>query len=452
MTYNDDDDLIMSKGPAYFVVDLSGYRDEGPPTTASDRAAAAEEERREALWQAMMDGTDLPEGAPSELRDIRSDPYFASDVADQVRRTLVREAADQRLREIRGELVPELPVAQGLADLLAQPDDEMKYTVADLWPVGGNVLFAAPAKWGKSSCTMNLIKALADGVPFLDHFVTNDPMAEGEKILYVDLEMSESRVRSEFRLQQVENQDSIIVVVLRGQASRFDISNEQLRQLWVDFCLENNVRTLVLDPLAPLLGYFGTEENDNSAVNKFFQMVDAFKSDAGIRDLMVVHHCGHMADWRPRGASRFNDWPDALWLAKLDGDVSDPESPRLFFARGRDVGEGFSGAGAVVRDEQKKLSFTADVTPSQKGEINIGMVENVVFQFPGLTQDELVKKLRACKIKGSGVKLTEVIQEMGEQGQLHGHQLKRRGSPTLWYPDEARCTYCQVETQEATDE
>lgn len=302
----------------------------------------------------------------------------------------------------------EAPEIFDIADFLGRPVDPTLYKVDQLWPSGGNVLFAAAAKFGKSTVIMNLIRALLDGSAFLGTF-TVARIPDGESLLLIDLEMSESRVQSELIAQQIAHPSRLKVACLRGQPKRFDITDAETRAHMVDYCLRHNVRTLILDPLAPMLGYLNVDENDNTTVNRFFQQLDEFKKEAGIRDLIVTHHCGHSADMRPRGASRFNDWPDALWLAKIDGDVTDPNTPRKFFARGRDVGESFQSSATISRDlgNPKRLLIdmaTAAVADSTNDIMN-GIRTSLTLNPGGLRLD------------GSVVKATTLMAELLVQEQ-----------------------------------
>jgi hypothetical protein len=109
----------------------------------------------------------------------------------ETERELIRiKARDQAQRlyiaQTQGE--PLGPHGLMLAELLAVPDDAEVYRVNGLWPVGGNVVFSAQRKAGKTTARDNLVKSLADGGAFLGRgvaladMVSFDviPLAEGE--------------------------------------------------------------------------------------------------------------------------------------------------------------------------------------------------------------------------------------------------------------------------------
>jgi hypothetical protein len=427
---------FSNEGDDFFTVDLSKYNDPwdtiGPSTCDDDSASlAAGTSSLPAAESSSESEKDV--FIPSSWRT----PGFEMEVERQVVKLFIVEAAQHRKREIQDGRIELPPIHLG-HNFLDQPDNPARYVIHDLWPVGGNVLFAAPAKFGKSSVMMNLVRSFLDGAPFLDFFGV-EQLGEDEGLLLIDMEMSEDRVRAEIRQQGILSPNRLHVATLRGEAAKLDIYNPRTRQLWVSYCRDHNIKRLIIDPLAPLFGHLAVEENDNTAVNKFFQQLDEVKKNAGIRDLLVTHHSGHTADWRPRGASRFNDWPDALWVAKIDGDVTDPTSPRKFFARGRDVGEDFRGPGILVRDvATRRLSFTAG-TPTVNGHEQI--VLNVVYSNQGLKITDLFPLCRQAGVAEIDGVIRGIIHGLGRRGDLHEHVV---GSSHYWFSDQSSCTYCAL--------
>lgn len=339
-------------------------------------------------------------------------------------------------------------------DFLEQDDNPVGYKIQDLWPSGGNVLFAAPAKFGKSTIMMNMVRSLLTGEAFLAAFDC-EAMPSDESLLLIDLEMNPDRVRAELRAHVAtlpeETRRILKVACLRGQAKQFDITDAEVRAYWVKHCRENNVTTFILDPLAPLLGLLNIDENDNSMVNRFFQQLDEFKKEAGIRDMIVVHHCGHMADYRPRGASRFNDWPDALWGAKLT-DPNDPvNTTRTFHARGRDVGENMGGPGEIKRDPNnvKVLTFSRGTAGSQSDSDAMNKLSNLLHTTSGLSTPEIIRWADSVDKNGDknldagDKKIREYLRIMVSTGALHMCKYKKGTGPGTasenYAPDYGRC-------------
>lgn len=331
-------------------------------------------------------------------------------------------------------------------DFLEQDESPVAYKIADLWPEGSNVLFAAPAKFGKSTMMMNMVRSLLTGLPFLGEFAVEQPMAVDESLLLIDLEMNPDRVRAELRAHVAtlpqEKRRILKVACLRGQAKQFDITDAEVRAYWVKNCRDNNVTTLILDPLAPLLGLLNIDENDNTMVNRLFQQLDEFKLEAGIKDMIVVHHCGHMADYRPRGASRFNDWPDALWGAKLT-DPNDPvNTTRTFHARGRDVGENMGGPGEIKRDltNLKVLHFVRGTSGANQADSDaMNTLANHIYSKSGQSTDQIIEWATGEDKNGNVTgtknidfgkgKIRDLLDDMFKAGPVHRCAYKMPGDP-----------------------
>ncbi len=298
---------------------------------------------------------EIPEQAQSGPPWTPRDPWeFERLVENRVTFRMADEVAQQRIQDIK-QGFREMPanVTIGLSELLLKDLPDQLFTIQDLWPRHGNVLFAAEAKTGKSTTIANLIRVLCDGGDFLnyEHFRVVQVPA-GKTIALLDLEMNERRIRDELQVQHIRHPEKLLVSVLRGRSQTFDFTNDDQRNEWIQYLKNNNVHTLIIDPIAPLLAQLGVDENDNFGVTKLFNLLDKVKTEAGITDMMVVHHTGHSAEGRPRGASRFKDWPDAVWMLRKESDA--PGAERHLKAYGRDVSLDW---GLVRMDTNKRLSF-----------------------------------------------------------------------------------------------
>lgn len=340
---SDDIEIDYSYNFTHFVVDFSNYV--AKPDHVSD-------EMYEAMVALDSQTVSVAPWVP------RNPEQFEELVESRLTFRYADKIAQQKMHEIEVGALPH-PFLMPFAQMLDKSYEEEVLTIGMLWPRGGNVLLAATAKTGKSTLVSNLIRSLCDGDSFLgnpDFYVHAIPA--GRTLALLDLEMNERRVRDELGAQQIQNIDKLRVAVLRGQSQSFDITNEEQRQAWVEYLKANNVHTLIIDPIAPLLAQLNVDENDNFGVAQLFNMLDKVKAEAGVVDMMVVHHCGKgiSAGWSPRGASRFADWPDALWMMKKEGDdPNDPNAPRLMKAIGRDVG--LPVPGNLILDDNKRLMF-----------------------------------------------------------------------------------------------
>jgi hypothetical protein len=74
-----------------------------------------------------------------------------------------------------------------------------------------------------------------------------------------------------------------------------------------------DVEIMFLDPHRRAFAGFGSE-NSNDDVNRFTDVLDVVKADAGVKDLFLTVHTGRVAqemgDERARGATALDDWTD----------------------------------------------------------------------------------------------------------------------------------------------
>jgi hypothetical protein len=229
--------------------------------------------------------------------------------------------------EERGPCAP--PKILTLRQLLAEPDVTTVWRVAGYQPSNSRVILAAQFKAGKTTLVANLIRSLCDGDPFLGrHMVT--PVA-GTTVL-LDFEMGEEQLKRWYREQQIQNDDRVIVIPMRGRAVSFNLADAEVYAYWVARLREWNASYLIVDCLRPILDALGLDENHD--VGTFLVALDALLVEAGVPDAAVVHHMGHTGE-RSRGDSRLRDWPDVEWRLMRKDD--DPASARFFTAYGRDV-------------------------------------------------------------------------------------------------------------------
>lgn len=259
-------------------------------------------------------------------------PVSLHELAVRAELNKLRSRAEAQVRfalEQSGET--KLAPLTGLTAFLAVPDDDVTYRVDQLWPTGGRVVLAAQHKAGKTTLTGNLIRALADGTPFLDTY----QVARARRVVLIDNELDERMLRRWLRDHGIVSTDRVDVLTLRGKLSSFAILDPSTRARWADHIGRADV--LVFDCLRPALDALGLSEDKDAG--RFLEALDELTHQAGIPESLTVHHMGHSGE-RSRGDSRILDWPDALWkLVKdaEDDDTSPGAVARYFSAYGRDV-------------------------------------------------------------------------------------------------------------------
>ena len=309
------------------------------------------------LFKALGTTEEELEVLPDEL-EVKSQRQLIADLSRK----------EAKSRSVRMEAVQEVNQIEWVTakELLAEQTPEIAFRVEGLWPVGGNVLLSAQAKAGKSTMAMNLTKSLIEGSPFLGTFKTEKPHG---KIAIADLELSRTNLQSWLSTIGVDTED-VLVIPMRGKASGFATAllDKQARGELAARFREENVEVLIIDPLSVLLNGAGIDENSNTDVGGMLRNgISALREEAGISDVLVIHHAGHGAKSRSRGASVIMDWPDALWTLTVDSNTTEDEADltegavetasRYFKATGRDVEvpETVLGFNAAT----KQLSITA---------------------------------------------------------------------------------------------
>lgn len=312
------------------------------PRASLDLTSHAASDALTATLKARVDELDRlrPRSAPPAGID---EEMFAKRLAylraDAAARATVR--GDERGAATRPPLV-------SLATLLEEPDEEAQWRVKDLWPASGRVVLSAPMKSGKTTLVGNLVRALADGTPFLGEFET----VKAAKVALLDNEMDKRQTKRWLRNQEIVGRDDVVVVSLKGAVATFDIIDPLVRSEWAKDLRDAGVDVVIFDCLRPVLDAIGLSEDKDAG--KFLVAFDALLREADVADAVVVHHTGHDGT-RSRGDSRIRDWPDAEW--RIRRDTTTDHGPRTFSAFGRDVD--LHEGGLMYDRETRHLTYTA---------------------------------------------------------------------------------------------
>lgn len=235
------------------------------------------------------------------------DAALEAKVSDAVERIQVTEEAKRRVRELSHPPVA-LP-RRTLADLLNDPTVEpAPLRVTDLHTVGYNTTITAQYKTGKTTLIGNLVRALADDKPFLGRF---DVVAPDGRIGVLNYELTDSDQVEWLRALGIVRPERIAVLNLRGV--KFSLATDAGCAELVQWCRDQDVETLVIDPHRRAFHGFG-EENSNDDVNRFTAVLDEIKKDAGVADLFLAVHTGRGESERARGATSLDDWADQRWF------------------------------------------------------------------------------------------------------------------------------------------
>lgn len=280
-----------------------------------------------------------------------------------------------------GKHIPPLTL---LSDFLAEPDEPLNYRVDQLMPVGSTVLLSAPGKAGKSVLAQNLIRSLVDGDDFLGEYEATP--ATGRVVL-LDAELDERRLRRWLRHQKIRNGDRVAVRSLRGRTSSFNILDPDVREEWVERLREMEASVVILDCLRPVLDSIGLDEDKDAG--KFLVAFDELLQEAGVEEAIVVHHMGHQGE-RARGSSRLIDWPDVGWKYLIGKD-----GLRFLQAFGRDVDfpETALGFEKTTRHLTVVGGTRVERVEAAEAETLIPVIVELLTEDPGLSFRKIEKVL-----------------------------------------------------------
>jgi len=346
------------------------------------------------------------------------------------------------------------PASTNLAHLLAEPPGAVKYRIDGLWPSGGKVLMTAPAKAGKTTMVGNLVRCLADGVPFLaqpgpvaaGEFLVQaagravEPLA-GRRVFLLDFEMTRDMLREWLRDQQVTHADGVEVELMRGRA--WDPRDDAQRRTWATHLRAVNAAVLIVDPIGPVLSALGIDESDSTGVGQVLWALDALAHEAGVDELFVVHHTGHEGE-RARGTSGFQGWPDAIWEMVKDKSI-EGGGRRALRASGRDV---WLAETVLTLDRAtRRLSLGTGSRAAARGAGHAEIIADIVRTevgdrvagAPGPTTNELKKAARDSEIGSKAQDAQDAIAAARRLGLVHTH---KGPNSALWHYPGGSCEGC----------
>jgi hypothetical protein len=254
-----------------------------------------------------------------------------------------------------------------------------------LHPADTNSLFIAAYTTGKTTSVINLAKALADGVPFLDRYSVDFPTGN---IGYLNYEMPRSLMDRWLDDADIENKDRIVKADLRGQ--RMPLNAPGVGDRLVEWLQGNDVRFLIIDVLAKAAVGFVTDENDNTQARDFTDALDEVKGRAGVSEMVVTTHMGRYkapdGSVASRGATRYQDWADASWFLSKDA-----VGTRTMWADGRGVEILQDDAVVLGYDERTRRVFVTGQTKQEAvaSDAAFAAVDKLIELGDGTTSSDL---------------------------------------------------------------
>lgn len=349
-------------------------------------------------------------------------PDEESDIPEDVQ-VLLKRRRNQRLAdEYEAQLTFRAPpddASGSLAHYQATPPRQRKYLIDGIAGAKHNVVIAGQYKTGKTLFVCNIIRALADGVPFLDRFDTHMPNGH---VGFWSIEMDREELIDDYlRPQGIEHTTRVDILHLQGE--RMNLLSQVGRAWTIAWLRNHKVKVWIIDSLARIARMAGVDENDNGAVHDLLAAIDECKAGAGVDASFVIAHTGRAQQEegkeRARGATAIDDWTDARWVLTKEKDI------RMFAVpEGRGV---HMAQSSIHRDETTmRLSFgLAGITREQvKSEAGVEAVIAVVHEMCKETGGRIVQRdlIRACMTMGIGggnkARVTSLIAEAVEVGRI----------------------------------
>lgn len=283
----------------------------------------------------VVDEIDPPTSESPEVDSLSPAPRGESEKVDPklaLRVAMLRrdeEARDilRRERDAKRLKLPPKRESYTLTSYQAEPRRVVVDRIRCLQRVGHRAVLGAQWKTGKSTLSADLAAALADHRPFVDEF---EVAPLDGRVGIFNAEMDDYDQREYLDNTHVRNTDGIAVWNLRGFA--IDLLSDAGRDAAIEWLRDNRVRYWVLDPWADICTWSGVSVNDNEEVAPLLLRVDQVAKDAGVGELLVVHHAGWDGT-RLKGATRLPEWADSVWQYEAD-----TQGNRMLNVRGRGVG------------------------------------------------------------------------------------------------------------------
>lgn len=302
---NEYDDNVMLTPPPWGQPETGEHEDDDPETEAGDDAtpgALHTENARLADLRERRNYVVLSDDEETELAEL-SVPAWARDV-------------------------------RSFAERLEEGVSPVCYRVSEIALCDGNTLLHAPYKTGKSTLMGNLTRSLVDGSDFLDAFPVEPVRGT---VCYLNRELLREQYDEWLLAQGIKNTHKVIPLYLRGMGAHPQDDDDAS---WlVDTFLKYDVEAVIDDTLTTSL-LPGLDPNRGSVASDFTHRWDEIKAAAGIRDLFLPSHTGHVSTkfgrgglplgLHTRGHSAFTDWCDTIWSY-----VSDRKGVRHLAVTGR---------------------------------------------------------------------------------------------------------------------
>lgn len=213
-----------------------------------------------------------------------------------------------------------------LAADYAAPD----WRIEGLLRVGQITTVAGMAKSGKTSLLVNRVRSYVDHKALFGHFQMGVAL-EGNVGVW-NFELTPGQMTDWFKRAGIINRHKVKTLHARGH--NLFIQDDTVLEKAIDWCNDNNIEILEIDPLqAAFVGSINSDEDATA----FVHALEAIQARSCVKDIILTTHMGHAAAkdmdaMRSIGSSRWTGFADNMWVYSRPDDVGIIAIPR-----GRDI-------------------------------------------------------------------------------------------------------------------
>lgn len=277
---------------------------------------------------------------------------------DAARDTIAAERANASLGFLVGE-------PRSLKDALLEGVPKATFAITGLLPEHGNATLVASNKTGKTTMMNHLTRAMVDDVPFLGEYDV-----QHGRVAFWNYEVGEDQWTRWTAEAGIQNSDLVFPLHLRGRT--VSLRSPQARDMIAEWLSKREIQYWILDPGHRAMTGFQSKGDPNDAVMEFTEALDEVKQAAGVKSIIMPLHTGKNGDGA-RGATRWADWPDAIWTYTRDQKLGH----RTLAAEGRDV----ELAESMITYNPTDRSLGINIGPLTEGQQEEKSLEQEILDF-----------------------------------------------------------------------
>ncbi len=295
-----------------------------------------------------------------------------------------------------------------LNQLFNEPLPADEWLINRLIPKGGIIAISAPPASYKTWIVLEMVRAIAGGTPFLNHFDTQQV-----GVLYVDEENGKYELHKRALCLDFNRLLPIHFITLEV----FKLETEQINEL-LEFAKENQIELIIFDSLVRI---HNKNENEAAEMSQVFQQLKRFNK-AGITIIFTHHH-------RKGSGSQNNPSNDMRGssdiLAQVDCHIivkKQDEGLLLTQAKLRQNKELSPFAVEIIEIEEGGMKFDygheIDITQSKSEEAANSIFETLRTIGHPLSQKILLAELEASGCRAGVRTIRSVLAKMVEGNEI----------------------------------